>query len=179
MSAETLKRLAAKTMLPNGEGFGGTQSLLPCDVAHALAGLSKGQTALLRAMYSGDNGQQNMTAAYTWAMAIARAMPGSTKLCRVLACRVVDEMVNAQSKHCRRCKGTGQIRPNQHNPDGTCPKCNGSGKRVTTEDETASELGLTQNQWKTLKPMFNRIASEIQIQHDEAVRHFNKRLKND
>ncbi len=44
-----LARLAPKTLVPTGEGFGGHMRLEQCDVAYALAGLRQGPAALLRA----------------------------------------------------------------------------------------------------------------------------------
>lgn len=179
MGAETLKRLATKTLVPNGEGFGGIVSLQPCDVAFGLAGLGRGQAALLRAMYAGDHGQHNMAYLYGWAIRLAEQITTAETIARVLAYRAVDEMVYRHTQLCPKCNGTGRIQPNQHNPNGDCNACGTSGRRVLTDDDMAETLGLTTAEWRQAAQTFRRISAEIQCQHDEAVRHFNGRMARD
>lgn len=176
MGAETLKRLASKTMLPNGEGFGGIVALNPCDVAYGLSGMGNGPSALLRAMYAGDHGQHNMAYLYRWAISEAEKLSDSPAA-RRLAIRAVDELVYKQTLLCQHCGGTGRIQPNQHNPNGDCPRCATSGRRVPTDRDMADELGMSLKEWRAVIGAFNRISSELQCFHDEAVRHFNGRLE--
>lgn len=178
MGAETLKRLATKTLVPNGEGFGGIVSLQPCDVAYGLSGLPSGPAALLRAMYAGDHGQHNMAYLYKWAITEAEHLTGHA-MARRLAIRAIDELVHRHTLLCQKCNGTGRIQPNQHNPNGDCPRCGTSGRRVPTDADMADELGVTVKQWREAMQTFARISSELQCVHDESVRHFNGRLAND
>lgn len=174
-----LARLAPKTLVPTGEGFGGHLRLEQCDVAYALAGMDNGPAALLRAMYAGDTGQGNMRDLYQWAMAEARRIgwEGNTD---TLACRAVDELVYPRLTMCPHCGGAKSVQPNQHNPNGDCSACGNTGQRNPTVDEMAAIAGVSTADWCNVWfPRYVRIFGRLLECHAIAMAHVRDRLRED
>ena len=182
---KVLARLAPKTLVPTGEGFGGHVRLEQCDVAYALAGLEAGPAALLRAMWAGDTGEGNMRALYLWAWqeaakaAVANRwdIPIRRELLRTLAARAVDELVYPQLIKCRHCGGSGQIQPNQHNPNGDCKPCGNTGQANPSDDDMAAMAGVTVQEWRQVwLPRFQAIYAALLSWHSLGIRHVRSRL---
>lgn len=181
-----LARLAPKTLVPTGEGFGGFLKLEQCDVAYALAGLPLGPAALLRAMYALDHGQSNLRDLYLWAWQEAAAIavdngwevPKRVSILSALSARAVDELVHPQLTMCAHCNGSGGVQPNQYNPDGSCTPCANTGKHNPTDEEMAAMFKLTLADWRNIwLPRYVKIYGRLLEWHSTGERHVRKRLK--
>lgn len=182
-----LSRLAPKTLVPTGEGFGGHVRLEQCDVAYALAGLGNGPAALLRACLGGDQGEANMRDLYLWAWQEAVRVsvdrrwnpPRKAELLRALSARAVDEIVYPQLLLCPHCHGSKAVQPNQYNPNGDCKPCGNTGRRNPTDDEMATAFGLTEAEWAEWLPRYAVIFARILEWQSSGMRHVRERLNDD
>lgn len=183
-----LARLAPKTLVPTGEGFGGFARLEQCDVAHALAGLPLGPTALLRAMYAGDTGQGNMRDLYLWAWINAAELavrmgwqlPQRQMILRRLSDRAVDELVYPHMIMCPHCGGAKSVQPNQHNPQGDCRLCNNTGQRNPTDEEMAAVLEVSLEDWRNLwVKRYAQLYASLLEWHSIGMKHLRDRLADD
>lgn len=181
-----IARLATRTMVPTGEGFGGHVRLEQCDVAYALAGLPPGPAALLRAMYAGDHGAGNMRDLYLWAWIEAASLasdsrweiPQGRMILRRLSDRAVNEIVYPHLTMCPHCVGARSVQPNQHNPSGDCRLCNNTGQRNPTADEMAAVVGDSIEQWRAVwAPRYMRVFARILEWHAFGMRHVRDRLR--
>lgn len=181
-----LARLAPKTLVPTGEGFGGHLRLEQCDVAYALSGLKGGPAALLRAMYAGDTGQGNMRDLYLWAWQEAAdvaakggwAVPRGVMILRKMSDRAVNELVYPHLTLCPHCSGAKSVQPNQHNPNGDCRLCNGQGVRVPTAEEMADVLGVSSVEWANVWAMrYMRLYARLLEWHAYGMRHVRRKLR--
>jgi hypothetical protein len=185
MSAHKLARLAPRTILPNGEGFGGFQPLEQCDLAYALAGLRDGPEALMRATYGGDHGEANMRTLYIWAWQEAASLaerhgwtpPKGQELLRALAARAVDEIVYPRLTKCPHCRGAGAVQPNQYNPNGDCRPCANTGQRNPTDAEMAAMFKLSSEEWRRVGAWYVRIFAAMVRWLNIGASHARNRLR--
>lgn len=187
-SPAILSRMASKTMIPNGEGFGGFAALSQTDVAHGLVGLPGGPAALMRAMYGGDTSDLNMRALYIWSwqsavdLAIQHGwnVPKGRETYKTLAARACDELVYPRLTHCPHCNGAGKVHPNGHNPEGSCRLCNETGKRSICDDEMAALIGVTVDEWqRTWAMRYMRIFARLLEWHSQGCANVNRRLSSE
>jgi len=187
MTAKALSRLAPKTLVPTGEGFGGFAKLEQCDIAQALCGLPQGQAALLRAIYSLDLGESNVRHAYLWAwqeavnVAIENGWqpPKGKELLRLMSERIVNEFVFPQLTKCQHCHGTRAIQPNQHNPTGVCGHCT-TGAHPNDDAEMAAMFDVSDEFWMSKGRLwFVRIYARLDEWRESGVRHVAWRLRDE
>lgn len=178
--------LAPRTLIPNGEGFGGFAKLEQCDVAYALSGLTAGHAALLRAVYALDHGHANMRALYLWAWqeAVAIAVdrkwspPRGKELVKSLAERAANEIVFPQLTMCQHCNGAKSVQPNQFNPNGDCKPCGNTGQANPTDADMAEYFGLSEVEWKAAwLPRYAVIFARLLELQSDGLRHVANRLK--
>lgn len=183
-----LARLAPKTLVPTGEGFGGSARLEQCDVAYALAGLRAGPAALLRAIWAGDHGQANMRALHLWAWQEAAqiaidnrwAVPQGVGILRKMSDRAVSEVVHKGLTQCQSCNGTTWVQPNQHNPTGACAKCSQTGLNYPTPEEMAAIVGVSTIEWVNLWALrYMRVLARMMEWNAIGIRHVRSRLRED
>lgn len=184
--ASPLSMLAPRTLIPNGEGFGGFAKIEQGDVAYALSGLVDGQAAFLRAVYALDHGTANMRALYLWAwqQAISVAVdrgwqsPKGSELLKSLSERAVAEIVYPQLTMCAHCRGAKSVQPNQHNPSGDCKPCGNTGQANPSDSDMAGYFGMPESEWKaSWLPRYAVIFAKLLELKSDGLRHVNSRLR--
>lgn len=152
---------------------GGVAKLTALDVAGAcgMAGLTKGENALLLAMYCGDMEALRQAELTLYLRAVDIAIDRDWKVVRGKEyLRGVCQLAIAEvvgSHRCRACNGT---KFNKHHK--TCRRCDGSGmEKKPSGRAMAGYIGMPKTTWwATWENRYERVLRELQGWHDSGVR---------